>query len=141
MIYIVLEKQDFGLKINVANFFTRLASIIIGGMLGSPIIALMLFSITGIFVYGYLGLKMLDLSKVKKDDSLIMARKNLLAFIPAGILLSVMKFFTISSIIIVTLGVCLCLVYYLYLIRTDRQIQILFYSITHIEKITRNDER
>lgn len=141
MIYIVLERQDFGLKINVANFFTRLASIIIGGMLGSPIIALMLFSISGIFVYGYLGLKMLDLSQVKKYDSLIEASKNLLAFLPAGILLIVMKFFTINSIIIVIFGISLCLVYYLFLIRTDRQIQILFYSITHSEKITGRDER
>ena len=34
-IYMILEKQAFGLQVNIANFVTRFAALVAGGVLGS----------------------------------------------------------------------------------------------------------
>ncbi len=49
----VLEKQEFGLLINVFILATRFVSLFAGGMLGNVRIALLLFSASGVTVYGY----------------------------------------------------------------------------------------
>ncbi len=130
MLYIVLEKQEFGLKYNIANFFTRLGSLLIGGFLGDPIIALGLFAGSGIVVYGYLGHTMLEYSQVKRSRYLKIIISNILMFIPVGIVLSVMKGFEVSSMILVITATIFCLIYYVYIIKTDSQIKTLLMTFT-----------
>ena len=62
----IFEKQLWGLQINLIIFSTRLISLVIGGLLGNVFIALILFSISGFIVYGYLCLKILEFSNVSK---------------------------------------------------------------------------
>jgi lipopolysaccharide exporter len=50
----IKERQETGLYLNLLILITRVASLIIGGVLDNPYIALMLFSVTGIFSYGWL---------------------------------------------------------------------------------------
>lgn len=52
-LFSVLEKQEFDLRINVLLIVTRFISLIIGGAIGNPHIALLLFASSGILVYGY----------------------------------------------------------------------------------------
>jgi len=54
MLFNVLERQGFGLKINIMIFLSRFLSIAVGGWLQDVKIALWLFSFSGILVYGYL---------------------------------------------------------------------------------------
>lgn len=54
LIYI-LEIQEFGLKYNILNLGSRFLSLLIGGLLGNVYLALFLFMISGICVYGYIG--------------------------------------------------------------------------------------
>ena len=58
-LFSVLERQEFGLKLNVLILSTRLASLIGGGLIGSPRAALALFSASGVLVYGYYSLAIL----------------------------------------------------------------------------------
>jgi len=92
-IYIVLEKQDFGFKFNVANLITRLLSLLIGGILQSVYIALILFGISGIIVYGYLCLSMMKFSGVSWSRVEKIIVRNLFYFSPAGAILIVLKIF------------------------------------------------
>jgi lipopolysaccharide exporter len=133
-LYIVLEKQEFGLIFNFANFVSRVVSLVIGGMLGSPILALILFAVSGIFVYGYLGFKMLEYSQVERSHSKKIIITSLIKFIPAGFLLLMMILLGASSILLVITGILLCVIYYSYIIKTDSQIQSLFFSIPSIQK-------
>jgi len=123
-LYIVLEKQDFGLKYNIANLITRLGSLIIGGLMGSVYIALILFAISGIVVYGYLCLAMMKFSGV---SWLVMKRivlSNLLLFAPVGCLLIGLKNLNFNSIILVGVACLAAIAYYMYIIRTDTQIRL-----------------
>ena len=58
----VHEILGFGLKYNFLNFITRVLSLAIGGILGNVYLALMLFMISGVFVYGYMGYVVIDRS-------------------------------------------------------------------------------
>ena len=74
-IWAVLEKQTFGMRVTTLNFVTRVASLVLGGMSGSPVVALSLFAGSGVLVYGYLNVKMMLFSGVRLID----VRKHVLS--------------------------------------------------------------
>jgi O-antigen/teichoic acid export membrane protein len=122
-IYVVVEELHFGFNYNFFNLVTRLLSLVIGGYLGSARIALFLFSLSGIFVYGYLCLKMMHYSGVKASRALKIVFSNFVLFVPAGIVLIALKTLEVNSIILVVFsGLVLC-IYYLYLLKTDVQVR------------------
>jgi len=51
-IFSVLERQTVDFAFNLLILFSRVAVLYIGGVYGSPVIALTLFSITGIIFWG-----------------------------------------------------------------------------------------
>jgi O-antigen/teichoic acid export membrane protein len=53
-LYYVLEKQREDLKFQSAIFVTRFVALGFGGLINEPRVAVFLFSLSGIFVYGYL---------------------------------------------------------------------------------------
>lgn len=122
-IYMVQEKQGFGLKINIANFVTRLLALVAGGMLGSARIAILLFAVSGIAVYGYLCLQLLSFSGVPLRRTARIVLFNVALFVPAGVLILMLKYWGVSPLIqMVVAGAC-ALIYYLYTLKTDPQIK------------------
>ncbi len=122
-IYVVVEKQQFGFQYNFFNLTTRLLSLTIGGILGSARMALVLFSVSGFVVYGYLCLKMMSYSGVKISRALNIVFSNFILFIPAGIVLIALKAMEINQILIVICSCLIIFIYYLYILRTDTQIK------------------
>lgn len=122
-IYVVVEKHHFGFHYNFFNLTTRLLSLIIGGLLGSARMALILFSISGIVVYGYLCLKMMSYSGVKASRAMKIVFSNFILFVPAGVILVALKTVEINRMLLVVFsGVVIC-IYYLYILKTDVQIK------------------
>jgi O-antigen/teichoic acid export membrane protein len=121
-IYVVMEKQQFGFQYSFFNLATRLISLLIGGLLGNARIALILFSISGILVYGYLCLKMMFYSGVKTSKALKVLYSSFLLFIPAGIILILFKIIGVNKIAIVLCSCMMICVYYIYILKTDTQI-------------------
>ena len=119
-IYLVVEEQHFGFQYNFFNLTTRLVSLTIGGLLGSARMALILFSISGIFVYGYLCLKMIFYSGVKTSRALKIVFSNFILFVPAGSVLVALKINQI--LLVVCSGLVIC-IYYLYILKTDSQVK------------------
>jgi len=122
-IYIVLEKQDFGFQYNVANLITRLLSLIIGGIMQSVYIALFLFGLSGIIVYGYLCLSMMKFSGVSWSRMKKIILPNLFYFTPVGALLIGLKIFNFNSIFLVFIACIITIIYYLYILKTDTQLR------------------
>jgi O-antigen/teichoic acid export membrane protein len=122
MLYVALEKQEFGFKFNVINFLTRLGSLIIGGLIGDPVIALLLFSVSGIIVYGYLSAKIFEYTAVRPTRLVHIILPVFIPILPAGLILLVMKLAHVAPLILVIAGTALCIAYYWYLIRRDPQI-------------------
>ena len=122
-IYLVVEEQHFGFQYNFFNLTTRLVSLTIGGMLGSARMALILFSISGIFVYGYLCLKMMFYSGVKTSRALKIVFSNFILFVPAGCVLVALKIAEINQILLVVCSGLIICIYYLYILKTDPQVK------------------
>lgn len=122
-IYVVVEKYHFGFHYNLFNLITRLLSLIIGGLLGSARAALILFSLSGIAVYGYLCLKMMSYAGVKTSRVLKIVFSNFILFVPAGAIIIALKIIEINQILLVIFsGLIVCL-YYLYILKSDEQIK------------------
>lgn len=118
-LYIVFEEQEFGLKLNALNFVTRGLSLMIGGYFENVYIALGLFSISGVFVYGYLCLKMLGYANVTASKAIHIIISSMKPFVPAGLILIIMKFAEFNSYSITIVTFSLCIFYYIYIIKTD----------------------
>jgi O-antigen/teichoic acid export membrane protein len=122
-IYLVVEEYNFGFRYNFFNLVTRFLSLFIGGLLGNARIALILFSISGIVVYGYLCLKMMSYSGVKISRALNIVFSNIILFIPAGIILLAMKISKVNPILIVIFSGLFIGIYYLYILKTDKNVK------------------
>lgn len=120
-IYVVMEKQYFGLQYNIFNFITRVFSLVIGGLMGNPRISIILFSVSGILVYGYLCLKMMDHSRVPMSRIQNIVVSNLSLFTPAGIILLFLKVFEFSPLFVVLISGFFVGIYYAYILKTDSQ--------------------
>jgi O-antigen/teichoic acid export membrane protein len=122
VLFRVLEKQGSLLTVNVVIFLTRLLSLVMGGWLGNVYLALVLFSVSGVFVYGYMGLSIILISGVSKNQVFQILLKNLGLFLPGGILLLILKYLLVSPLLIVIVAVGVVGLYYLYVLRSDPQI-------------------
>lgn len=122
-IYLVVEELHFGFTYNFFNLMTRFLSLTIGGLLGNARIALLLFSVSGIIVYGYLCLKMMYYSGVKTSRALKIVSSNLILFIPAGIVLVALKTAGINQVLLVVISGLIICIYYLYILKTDKQVK------------------
>ncbi|MDI9395294.1 MAG: hypothetical protein QM426_07725 [Euryarchaeota archaeon] len=117
-IYLVVEEHHFGFSYNFFNLTTRFLSLTIGGILRSARLALILFSTSGIIVYGYTCMKMMYYSGVKTSKALKIVVSNLVLFIPAGVFLTALKIEEINQTILVIVSGLIIYIYYLYILHS-----------------------
>jgi O-antigen/teichoic acid export membrane protein len=79
---LVLGKQRFFLGWNIINFATRFLSLWIGGTSGSPILALALFAVSGVIIYGFLSFYLLQKAGVPVQRTMVILGKGVLSFLP-----------------------------------------------------------
>ncbi len=120
-IYMIQENQGFGLKINLANFVSRLVALVTGGVIGSARLAILFFALAGIGVYGYLCVRLLVFSGIPAHRTLRIIFRAVLEFIPLGILLMGLILLGTPPIIHISVGLAACVLFYVYLIRSDSQ--------------------
>lgn len=97
ILFSVLEKQEFGLKLNGVLFLTRLGSLSLGGYLGDARLALFFFAATGILVYGYLIFSLIIAAGVSWISIWRVVRQGFLYFAPFGLLLLLMQKIKMSN--------------------------------------------
>lgn len=114
VLFRVLEKQGFLLLLNIVIFLTRLLSLIIGGWFNNVYLALVLFSVSGIIVYGYLSLAITSFSGVSKMRIAQILLRNLLLFIPCGSLILIIQKYIPSPVLIVVIAIGILGLYFLY---------------------------
>jgi lipopolysaccharide exporter len=111
----VLERIDFDLKFSLVNLITRLLSISIGGYLHSVYIALLLFSLSGILLYGYLCIWIMKETGVAQRKVIRIFLYNLIIFIPAAMTLIIAKIIGASGLIEMTIAFIIFMIYIAYL--------------------------
>jgi lipopolysaccharide exporter len=124
-LHATLEMQEFGVKINVARFLTRLIALAIGGLLGSPRLAIALFAIAGVLVYGYHVWVLLKASDV--PDAIIMRsfQYPLALSLPTCLLLLFLKFSQVEAWILVVISAFTVVAYYLYSLKREPSVMLL----------------
>ncbi len=129
MIYVVLEKQEFGMKFNIINILTRFLAIVAGGLLGEPRISILLFAVAGLLVYSYLLYVILNFSGVSIASAIGIISSNLRTLSPAIVVIVALKVFSISPLIQVISSGILIVIYYLFIIKTDPLVKNTFKNI------------
>ena len=125
----ILDEQAFELRMNVWILVTRLISLLLGGYLRSPRIALGLFSASGVLVYGYFCLAILRKSGVPLSRPLRMLLDQGLKFIPFGAVIVVAKVFGAPSLLVVALACILLLTYYIVVLKSHPEVREKVYSL------------
>lgn len=125
-LFSVLERQDLGLYINILVFVSRVAALVIGGYLGNARLAILLFGISGIIVYGFLNIVIMHHAGVSLSSVFRILSFNLLLFVPFGIILGVLSWLKYDAWLDVFAASIIMAAYVLYVIYTDPEIKKLF---------------
>jgi O-antigen/teichoic acid export membrane protein len=113
-LYIILDRNEYALNINIAVLVSRIASLWLGGILNSPRLAIWLFSISGAIVYGVLAISIIVLAGVSWNAVGKILLRNVAIFLPVGSILLLLKIFAIPDLIQVIVSVFLTALYFLY---------------------------
>jgi O-antigen/teichoic acid export membrane protein len=132
----VHEKLKFGFKLSTLNLVTRFISLTIGGILGSPLLAIGLFSISGMLLYAISCFIILHFVGIPYARTLRHILQATAIFIPAGAVFLLMKYLGISSLVITGTAIIAVLLYYGYIIRTDITISQLWKQLGIVERFT-----
>jgi lipopolysaccharide exporter len=115
----VLEKQALELRLVVMILLTRVVALWIGGSLGSARLALALFSIVGVLVYGYFCIVVLRLCAVPVIEMAAYLARNAIAFVPAAIIIIILKYLRMTPLVTLATSAVLLGGYYAHVVRTD----------------------
>ena len=114
----VLEKQEFGLTYNLFNFAARLVALCAGGLLFKDArLALLLFAIAGILVYGYLCIGLMLYSGLSLSKVYYILTYYLSRCFPGVAIIFMLKILVASSLICIIASVLVLFIYYAYLIK------------------------
>lgn len=121
-LWLILEKQEFGFKITFLNLITRYVSLMIGSFLGRARISLLLFAVSGIFIYGYLCIYLTTSASVKLSSIKSILLNNFTLCILPSLILIGLKLIGVGGILIVLIACLFNVGYYLHFIKTDPRI-------------------
>jgi len=127
----VLEKQEVGLVFNSILFATRFISLVIGGLQGNPRLALMLFAISGVILYGGLFLWIIIATHAPMKFILLRLGKNFILNLPLLVIIGLAKWeFAASAWVILLLCCAACILYYSVVLFQDKPLrEVLFNSL------------
>jgi lipopolysaccharide exporter len=115
----IAGKQKIALILSSINLATRFLSLYIGGVLGSAVIAILLFSLSGVAVYGFCGMYYMHLAGVDVKKTLKIIVVHLWMFLPAAVIMALLNIAGVNRYIEIVVAGILLLLYGGYLIRTD----------------------
>jgi len=119
----ITGKQKTGLILSSINLITRFVSIVIGGILGSATLSIVLFSLSGVLMYGSTGILFMQFAGVPVQKTLKIIGKNFLIFLPAGAIMVTAKILNVNGTMQIILATILLLLYCGYLVKTDARIR------------------
>jgi O-antigen/teichoic acid export membrane protein len=118
-IFYVLEKQAIDLTFNLLILVSRFVVLIIGGLSGDPIVALILYSSTGVLFWGGMNLYLLKISGI----SYLFGVKEYFRFFGISLVVAIpmiaAKLFAVSTIILLIVAGVASIVYYAIIIHYD----------------------
>lgn len=123
-IYQVLEKQSINFWFNLSLFVSSIFVLIIGGLFGSPVICMVLLSISGTLLWGWMNIYSLKIAGVSfyEAGSAIVRHLFLSLVICTPVILEILLSY--SPIVIITTIIVVSIVYYLIIIYRDNGLRL-----------------
>ena len=118
-IFSVLEKQGIDLGFNILILISRIIVLIIGGLSGDPVVALILYSSTGVIFWGGMNLYLLKISGVSYRIGLSQYIRFFLIGLIIAIPLIAVKLTSLSTLVILAVGGLASITYYAIIIHYD----------------------
>lgn len=118
-IFSVLEKQTVDFSFNLLILFFRVIVLYVGGVYGDPVIALVLFSITGVVFWGWLNLYILKISGVPYRNGLEDFFRFFLVALVVAVPLIFVKYLSLSMYILFAVAGIVGFIYYVVVIFGD----------------------
>ena len=122
-IYVVLEKQNLGLRFNIVNLSTRFLSLLIGGIAGSVYLALALFSVSGVVIYATFCLVLIKMAGVTVKDIIRSFVRIFTYSIPGLCVLILIKLIAVSPLSVFLISCVLIALYYAVIYMKDPQVR------------------
>jgi lipopolysaccharide exporter len=129
-VFVVLEEQALELRFQIANFFVRGGSIVAGGLFGSGRLAIVLFSISGVLVYGSYCAAVINKSSMSPGKVLKPFLSSFAACLPASLIVLGVMHLSASPLAVLIVSSALLVTYFSILFRTDPGAQRLLHSWT-----------
>jgi lipopolysaccharide exporter len=118
-IFSILERQHVSLSFNVLILISRVVALYVGGIFGGPILALTLYSITGILFWGWMNFYILRVSGVSFRAGVEDLLKYALLAIIVSIPLFIAKYLSVSIAVLLAIIVVVTGLYYAIIISRD----------------------
>ncbi len=129
-LFSIFERQGSALIIQISIFITRVGSLYIGSVLGNVYIALLLFSLSGVIIYGIFCIWNMMLAHVPLSVVFGILIKYFIYFLPAGVIVTIFQVIESSSIIISVSSVILVSLYFLAIFYQDDEFKRHLYNFS-----------
>jgi O-antigen/teichoic acid export membrane protein len=125
----VHERLGLGFNLTILNLSTRLLSLLIGGLIGSVLVALSLFSASGALIYGLACFIFLKLAGLSYANTAKMILKCFLVSLVFLIPIIIIKYSFQSTLVVVISAAIIFFGYYFYIYQKDPQFYLLVREI------------
>ena len=141
-IFVIYEKQERILLIHLAILATRVVSLVVGGLIGDALLAIGLFSISGVLVYGSLSIWNMLIAGVSLRESLTVILRFTLKSIPGALLLFLLSnVFHLNAYVLVAIAGIILIFYYSLYIIGDHDLQVYRISVLTFRESSSKDKR
>ena len=90
-VLIVLQRQDIEFRLSILSFLMRLSALVIGGLLLNARLSIILFTLSGVLVYGYLCYLVTTMVGLTWHRTVSILMHECLIFLPFGIVLIILS--------------------------------------------------
>ena len=118
--YNIINKQELMMRFSIINLVVRLVALVVGGLCQSVYLALCLFTLSGVFSYGY---SIYLTFRETKASFVSVLRNGKTPIILTGVLIVVSFILNyvvmVDALLLIVFSVVVCVCYYVYLIRNN----------------------
>jgi lipopolysaccharide exporter len=122
-IFNVLEMQGANFWFNILLLITRILVLIISGLLGNPILGLILLSGTGVIFWSWMNMYLLKIAGVPINDEIKEIIRYLLFSSLVCLPLIFAKFYSVKTIFLIFITVIISVLYYTTVLSRDKQLK------------------
>ncbi|NOX63644.1 MAG: oligosaccharide flippase family protein [Chloroflexi bacterium] len=127
-LFSVLERQEWGFRLNAAILASRFFALGLGGYLGSARLMLALFALSGVLLYGFLSIFIMKVTGVALRDIAGILWQKGWPLAPAGALLFLLDRFQASPWLTLLTALLALTLYFIHQWRSEPQLRSLFTS-------------